>query len=664
MSLSKQIIAISANTYNARRSEANLADTKNENEKMDSNGVNNAKNPNGNRRGRAKKKGNSNSVKEVKNTAAENEKNNTKQNETKNAAKSVSKNANVTQARKPKKQRPKKKQEPKHSDKIKVIPLGGLDQIGMNMTAIEYEDTIIVLDCGMSFADDTLLGIDLIIPDITYLKKNRKKVKAFLISHGHEDHIGAVPYVLKEINVPVYGTKLSMALIDRKLEEHKIADSCEVNVIDYGQPLKIGGIDVEFIRTNHSISDAAAIALRMPAGTVVFTGDFKVDYTPVYGDSIDFWRLAEIGKEGVLAVLNDSTNALRPGYTMSERKVGARLDSIFAEHTKQRLIITTFSSNVDRVQQIINSAYKYKRKVVLEGRSMVRVIDTATELGYIKMPKNTLISIDEMSNYPDNKIVIVTTGSQGESMAALSRMAARNHKKIDIKNGDVIVFSSSPIPGNEKAVNSLMNELSLLGAEVIFEQTHVSGHACQEEIKLIYSLLKPEYIIPVHGEFRHRTASAELAHEMGYPEKKVIIAELGDVIEISQKSAKIVDHVQAGGIYVDNSGVEDVGRTIIEDRKGLAEKGVLIVTVCIDITNHFIISGPEIFTRGWVYDGDSEVLIEELREIIYNALETYLEKNHYNRGKTKMIIGDEVRKYVKGQNNKGPMILPFILEVE
>ena len=583
--------------------------------------------------------------------------------EKKTAANALNSN-NMKQAKKGKNKKTKNQPMPKHSDKIKIIPLGGLDQIGMNMTAIEYEDDIIVLDCGMSFADDTLLGIDLIIPDITYLKKYKKKVKAFLVSHGHEDHIGAFPYILKEVNAPVYGTKLSMALIDRKLEEHKIADVCNLNVIDYGDNLKIGGFEIEFIRTNHSISDAAAIALKTPAGTIVFTGDFKVDYTPVYGDTIDFWRLSEIGKEGVLAVLNDSTNALRPGYTMSERKVGARLDAIFAEHTKQRLIITTFSSNVDRVQQIINSAYKYRRKVVLEGRSMVRVIETATELGYINMPKNTLISIDEMNNYPANKIVIVTTGSQGESMAALSRMAAKNHRKINVAKGDVIVFSSSPIPGNEKAVNSLMNELSSMGAEVIFEQTHVSGHACQEEIKLIYSLLRPEFIIPVHGEFRHRMASAELAHEMGYPDKKVIIADLGDVIEISHKSAKIVDHVQAGGIYVDNSGVEDVGRTIIDDRKDLSERGVLIITVCIDVTNHFIISGPEIFTRGWVYDGDSENLIEEVREIIYNALETYLEKEHYNRGKAKMIIGEEVRKYVKGQNNKGPMILPFILEVE
>lgn len=556
-----------------------------------------------------------------------------------------------------------KKKIQKHSDKIRVIPLGGLDQIGMNMTAFEYEDTIIVVDCGMAFADDTLLGIDLIIPDISYLKKNRSKVKAFFVTHGHEDHIGAFPYILKEINAPVYGTKLSIALIMNKLIEHDL-DTSQLNVVDYTDITSIDDFTVEFVRTNHSISDAAALYIKCPAGNLLFTGDFKVDFSPVYGDTIDFWRLAEIGQEGVLAVFNDSTNALRPGYTLSEKTVGSSFDILFNEYSKKRLIITTFSSNVDRVQQIINSAYKYRRKVVLEGRSMVNVIETAEQLGYIKMPKNTLISVDEMRNYPDKKIVIVTTGSQGESMAALSRMAAKTHKKIEIKPKDVIIFSSSPIPGNEKAVNTLTNDLSAMGAEVVIDQTHVSGHACQEEIKLIYALLKSKFIVPVHGEFRHRTASAELAYDMGYSSKNVIIMDIGDVLELTQKSAKIVDHVQAGGLYVDNSGVEDVGRSILDDRKGLSERGVLIVSVCIDVQNEFIISGPEVFTRGWVYDGDSEILIDDLKEIIYNALKKYLSNNHYNRGKTKMIIADAVRKYVKGQNNKGPMILPFILEVD
>ena len=550
------------------------------------------------------------------------------------------------------------------SDHLKVIPLGGLDEIGMNMTAIEYNDRIVVIDCGMEFADDTLLGIDLIIPDITYLKQNRSKVRAFLITHGHEDHIGAIPYILKEINVPIYGTKLTIALIRKKLEETKLLDSAKLKVVDYGQKFYVSDFKVEFIRTNHSISDAAAIAIRTPAGLIFHTGDFKVDYTPVYGDAMNMWRMAELGQKGVLAVFSDSTNAMRPGYTMSETTVGERFDALFAEHQKERIIVATFASNVDRVQQVINTAFKYKRKVILEGRSMLKVIETATELGYIKMPKNTLISIDEMGNYPDNRIVIITTGSQGESMAALSRMAAKNHKKINIRKNDVIIFSSNPIPGNEKAVANVMNELSTMGAKIIFEQTHVSGHACQEELKLIYTLLKPKYIIPVHGEYRHRIANAQIAYNMGYDEKNVILIETGDILELSEKKSKVSGHVQSGGIYVDNSGVEDVGRSILDDRKDLSERGVLIVSVCLNTTESFVVSGPEIFTRGWVYDGESEKLIEEVRKIIYNALVDYLSRNHYNRGKAKMIIADEVRKYLKNHNNKGPMILPFILEVE
>ena len=549
-------------------------------------------------------------------------------------------------------------------EKLKVIPLGGLEQIGMNMTAFEYNDKIVIIDCGMAFADDTLLGIDLIIPDITYLKQNKSKVKAFFITHGHEDHIGAIPYILKEINVPIYGTKLTIALIRKKLEETKLLDSVKLKVVDYGQKFYVSDFKVEFIRTNHSISDAAAIAIRTPAGLIYHTGDFKVDYTPVYGDAMNLWRMAELGQKGVMAVFSDSTNAMRPGYTMSETTVGERFDALFAEHPKQRIIVATFASNVDRVQQVINTAYKYKRKVILEGRSMLNVIETATELGYINMPKNTLISIDELGYYPDNRVVIITTGSQGESMAALSRMAAKNHKKINIRSNDVIIFSSNPIPGNEKAVANVMNELSSLGAKVVFEQTHVSGHACQEELKLIYTLLKPKYIIPVHGEYRHRIANAQVAYNMGYDEKNVFLIETGDSLELSEKKGKVTGHVQSGGIYVDNSGVEDVGRTILDDRKDLSERGVLIVTVCLDVSEGFIVSGPEVFTRGWVYDGESEKLIEEVRKIIYNALVDYLNDNHYNRGKAKMIIADEVRRYLKNHNNKGPMILPFILEVE
>ena len=547
------------------------------------------------------------------------------------------------------------------SDSLKVIPLGGLEQIGMNMTAIEYNGKIVVIDCGMAFADDTLLGIDLIIPDITYLKQNKSKVKAFFITHGHEDHIGAIPYILKEINVPIYGTKLTIALIRKATRTTK---DIRRRWFCRRQKFYVSDFKVEFIRTNHSISDAAAIAIRTPAGLIYHTGDFKVDYTPVYGDAMNLWRMAELGQKGVLAVFSDSTNAMRPGYTMSETTVGERFDALFAEHQKQRIIVATFASNVDRVQQVINTAYKYKRKVILEGRSMINVIETATELGYINMPKNTLISIDELGNYPDNRIVIITTGSQGESMAALSRMAAKNHKKINIRSNDVIIFSSNPIPGNEKAVANVMNELSAMGAKVVFEQTHVSGHACQEEIKLIYTLLKPKYVVPVHGEYRHRIANAQIAYNMGYDEDHVFLIDTGDILELNEKKGKVTGHVQSGGIYVDNSGVEDVGRSILDDRKDLSERGVLIVSVCLNTTEGFVVSGPEIFTRGWVYDGESEKLIEDVRKIIYNALVDYLSRNHYNRGKAKMIIADEVRKYLKNHNNKGPMILPFILEVE
>ena len=557
----------------------------------------------------------------------------------------------------------KKKKTQTISDKVKIIPLGGMDSIGMNMTAIEYEDSIIVVDCGMAFADDSLLGIDLIIPDVSYLKQNKQKVKGYYITHGHEDHIGAVPYILREVNAPVYGTKLSIALIQKKLAEHGMDTLVKTKVVTCGDKLKAGKFNIEFIRTNHSISGSAALAITCPAGVIVQTGDFKVDYTPVYGDAIDLWRLAELGKKGILAVMCDSTNALRPGYTMSEKTVGETFDMLFAKHSKSRIIVATFASNVDRVQQVINTAYKNKRKVILEGRSMLNVIETAQELGYISVPDNTLISIDEMKNYPDNKLTIITTGSQGEPMAALSRMAYKNHKKIEIREGDIIIFSSSPIPGNEKAVSNVMNELAQMGAKVVFQQTHVSGHACQEEIKLIYSLLKPKYVIPAHGEYRHRSANRQIALDMGYDSSHVILAETGDVIELSDQGAEKVGTVQAGGIYVDNSGVEDVGRTVIQDRKDLSERGVLIVSVCIDKENNLIVSGPEVFTRGWVYDGDLEIILDEIKKIIYNNLINYLEKNHYSRGKAKMVIGDSVRKYTRVQDRKGPMVLPFILEV-
>ncbi|MDY5648127.1 MAG: ribonuclease J, partial [Lachnospiraceae bacterium] len=434
-----------------------------------------------------------------------------------------------------------------NNSKLKIIPLGGLEQIGMNITAFEFEDSIIVVDCGLSFPEDEMYGIDLVIPDVSYLKENIQKVKGFIITHGHEDHIGALPYVLKEINVPIYATKLTIAIIENKLKEHNLLKTTKRKVVKFGQHINLGSFRIEFIKTNHSIADASALAIYSPVGTIVHTGDFKVDYTPVFGDAIDLQRFAEIGKKGVLALMCDSTNAERPGFTMSERTVGRTFDNIFENHKNTRIIIATFASNVDRVQQIINTAYKYGRRVVVEGRSMVNIITIAQELGYIKIPENTLIDIDQMKNYPPEQMVLITTGSQGESMAALSRMAANIHKKVTIMPGDTVIFSSHPIPGNEKAVSRVINELSRKGANVIFQDTHVSGHACEEEIKLIYSLVKPKFAIPVHGEYRHLQGQAEVAQKMGVEKDNVKILRSGDILELKEDSARIVGKTVAQG---------------------------------------------------------------------------------------------------------------------
>ena len=450
---------------------------------------------------------------------------------------------------------------------VKVIPLGGLEQIGMNITAIEYDDSIVVVDCGLSFPEEEMLGIDLIIPDVTYLKENIDKVKAFVITHGHEDHIGAIPYVLKEVNVPIYATRLTMGLIESKLKEHNMLREVKRKVVRYGQSVTLGDFRVEFIRTNHSIADAAALAIFSPAGILVHTGDFKVDYTPVNGEPIDLQRFAELGKKGVLALMCDSTNALRPGFTMSERTVGSTFDKIFNDNKNSRIIIAIFASNVDRVQQIINAAVAYGRKVCVEGRSMVNIIDVAEDLGYLHIPDGTLIETEAMKNYTPEQIVLITTGSQGESMAALSRMAASLHRKVSIKPGDTIVFSSTPIPGNEKAVSKVINELYMKGAEVIFQDTHVSGHACQEEIKLIYSLLKPKYAIPVHGEYRHLMVHGQLVQKLGIPKENVFIMKSGDVLSIDENDAKITGKVPAGSVLVDGLGVGDVGNIVLRDHQ-------------------------------------------------------------------------------------------------
>ena len=547
---------------------------------------------------------------------------------------------------------------------VKIIPLGGLEQIGMNMTVIEYGDSIIVVDCGLSFPTEDMLGIDLVIPDVTYLKQNADKVKGYVITHGHEDHIGALPYILKEVNAPIYATKLTIGIIDGKLKEHNLTKLVKRKIVKYGQSVNLGSFRVEFIRTNHSIVDAAALAIFTPIGTIIHTGDFKIDYTPVFGDSADLQRFGELGKKGVLALLCESTNALRPGFTMSERTVGKTFDSIFAEHRNNRLIVATFASNVDRVQQIINTACKYDRKVVIEGRSMVNIIGTATELGYINVPDGTIIDIEQLKNYPDEKTVIITTGSQGESMAALSRMASSIHRKVSINPKDTIIFSSSPIPGNEKAVDKVINELSMKGAEVIFQDTHVSGHACQEEIKLIYALVRPKYAIPIHGEYRHRIANAEIAVALGVPKEQIFLMQSGDVLEMDQDYAEIVDQVQHGGVLVDGLGVGDVGNIVLRDRQNLSQDGIIIVVLTLEKYTNRLLAGPDIVSRGFVYVRESENLMEEAHQVVSDAVESCLMHRISDWTKIKNVIRDTLSEYLWKKMKRSPMILPIIMEVE
>ena len=547
-------------------------------------------------------------------------------------------------------------------DKLRIIPLGGLEQIGMNITAVEYGDSIVVIDCGMAFPEDDMLGIDFVIPDVTYLQENYSKVKGFVITHGHEDHIGAIPYVFQKLNVPIYATRLTMTLIEKKLEEHQMLDSVRRKVVKYGQAVSLGEFRVEFIRTNHSIQDAAALAVYSPAGIVVHTGDFKVDYTPVYGDAIDLQRFAEIGKKGVLALLCDSTNAERLGFTMSEKTVGATFDRIFAEHANSRLVIATFASNVDRVQQIINSARKYGRKVCLDGRSMINVIGTAVELGYIDDSGGTLVEMDDLKNYPPEQTVLVTTGSQGESMASLSRMAANIHKKVTIMPGDVIVFSSHPIPGNEKAVSNVINELSDIGAQVIFQDTHVSGHACQEDIKLIYTLVHPKYAIPVHGERRQLHAQARLAASLGIPDDSILLLHSGDVAELSDEEARIIGKVQTGQILVDGLGVGDVGNIVIRDRQHLAEDGIIVVVLTLEKYSNSLLAGPDLVSRGFVYVRESVDLMEEAEAVVSEAVNDCLGRHVSDWSRIKLEIRQSLSDFVWRRTQRRPMILPIIME--
>lgn len=556
-----------------------------------------------------------------------------------------------------------KKKGKTESGSVKVIPLGGLEQIGMNITAFETETSIIVVDCGLAFPEDDMLGVDLVIPDITYLEDHRDKVKGFVITHGHEDHIGSLPYVLQKLNVPIYATKLTMAIIENKLKEHNLMNSVKRKVVTYGQYINLGDFRIEFIRTNHSIADSAALALYTPAGVIVHTGDFKVDYTPVFGDTIDLARFGELGKKGVLALMCDSTNVLKPGFTMSERTVGKTFNTIFEENSKNRIIVATFASNVDRVQQIINSAKKQNRKVVIEGRSMVNIVNTAVELGYIQVPDNMIITLEEMGNYTDDQLVLITTGSQGEAMAALSRIAASIHRKITIKPGDVVIFSSRPIPGNEKSVSKVINELSFKGAKVIIQDTHVSGHACEEEVKLIYSLVKPKFAIPVHGEYQHLLGQSNVAQKMGVPKENVIILQSGDVLELKEDSAKKIDKVQAQGIMVDGLGVGDVGNIVLRDRQHLSENGLLVVVLTLEKGSNVILSGPDIVSRGFVYVRESENLMDECREVVNIALDRLYDRGITDWGRMKTEIKDTLNDYLWKKMKRNPMILPIIMEV-
>ena len=556
-----------------------------------------------------------------------------------------------------------KKQEKQNNSKLKIIPLGGLEQIGMNITAFEYEDSIIVVDCGLAFPEDDMYGVDLVIPDVTYLKENIDRVKGFFITHGHEDHIGAIPYVLKDVNVPIYSTRLTNALIEHKLEEHDMLKKVKRKVVKYGQHINLGCFRVEFIRTNHSIQDAAALAIYSPAGIVLHTGDFKVDYTPVFGDAIDLQRFGEIGKKGVLALLCDSTNAERPGFTDSEKSVGKTLDNIFSEHKNTRIIIATFASNVDRVQQIINSADKFGRKVAIEGRSMVNIVSIASELGYISLPDNILIDVDQLKNYPDEKTVIITTGSQGESMAALSRMASGMHRKVTIKPNDTIVFSSHPIPGNEKSVTGVINELMRKGADVIFEDVHVSGHACQEDIKLIYSLVNPLYAIPVHGEYKHLIAQAKIAEELGYDSDHIKILSSGDVLEIDENGAEVTGHVPVGNVMVDGLGVGDVGNIVLRDRQRLAEDGIIIVVMTLENGTGQVLAGPDIVSRGFVYVRNSESLMDEAKTVLDKTMDYCMDHNITDWGKIKNEVKDALGDFVWKETKRRPMIMPIIMEV-
>ena len=551
------------------------------------------------------------------------------------------------------------------AEKLKIIPLGGLNEVGKNMTVYEYGSDIIIVDVGMGFPDDEMYGIDVVIPDFSYLIQNRDRIRGIFITHGHEDHIGAIPYLMRDINVPIYATRMSAGLIKLKLEEHRLADKVKMITCEAGETVKLGKFMVEFIHINHSIADAVAFAIRCPAGVCVHTGDFKIDPTPIQGGMADLTRLGELGKEGVLALLADSTNVERPGFTKSERSVGASFEALF-RGCDQRIIITTFASNIDRIQQIINVAAKYGRKVAVTGRSMENAMKVSTELGYMQVPAGTMVDINQIKTLPKDKICIITTGSQGETMSALTRMAFNTHRQVDIQAGDRVIISASAIPGNEASVGNVINELYRRDAEVVNERElplHVSGHACQGELKIVHALVKPKYFIPIHGEQRMLKTHAKLAREMGMDPNNVVISDIGKVIEVSQKEIKVTDTVPAGRVFVDGYGVGDVGAVVLRDRQHLAQDGMIVVVVSMSAEDGLVISGPDIITRGFVYVKESEELLEELRQVAIEALDSCQDRNIRDWATIKSSIKGNLSNYLYKKTKRNPMILPVIMEV-
>ncbi len=565
---------------------------------------------------------------------------------------------------KDKKRKPKKKLSPMEK-KIRIIPLGGLGEIGKNMTAFEYKNEIIIIDCGLAFPDEDLYGIDMVIPDITYIIKNKDKVKGMLITHGHEDHIGAIPYILKQINIPVYATKLTLGLIEAKLEDHEMLNDCVLEEIKPGEFVDFEYFKAEFIRNNHSIADSCSIALHTPIGIIVHTGDFKIDFTPIDNEMIDLQRMAQLGKKGVLLLMADSTNALHKGYTMSEKTVGETLENLFGK-ASGRIIVSTFASNVHRLQQISDCAFKYNRKIAFSGRSMEKISEVARRLGYLHIPEDMIIGLDEINKYPNDRITIVTTGSQGESMAALTRIASSTHKFIKIEKGDMVIISASPIPGNEKAVSNVINDLTEKGANVIYKsikEIHVSGHACEQELRLIQALLKPKFFIPVHGEYRHLMTHGKIAESMGVNKDNIFMLEVGDIFEVTRKHAKIVGKVPSGRVLIDGMGVGDVGNMVLRDRKNLAEHGMITVVVAIDIRGKNIVCGPDIISRGFVYVRDSEALMKDIKDIVRESVYNCLENNITQWAEIKNSIRREVDTFIYKTMKKKPMILPVIVEL-